>query len=296
MLSVIICSVNTSALEKVKENITATAGVKHEIIAIDNSAGAYGICAAYNKGAAMASYPFLCFVHEDVAFETNNWGNIVIELLSQKETGLLGIAGGDTISTVPSTWSVSFYSNEINIIQQYKRKDKKAEHVFKTNEAIPGKTKKVIAIDGVFMCTRKEIFEELCFDEKTFPGFHGYDIDFSMQVGRKYELVVTSDILVRHFSEGNPDKKWMDTILTFRKKWKTHLPVSVHPLTLNDFNLQHWSSLQVFIRHLIRLNYSIPFILVHFLHYSFTGYFHWRRFLYTFRFIFIESVSAHYKK
>jgi Glycosyltransferase like family len=288
MLSVIICSVNISVLESVKKNIAATADVVHEIIVIDNSKRTYGICAAYNKGAATANYPFLCFVHEDVAFKTPGWGKIIITILSNKKTGLVGVAGGDTISMVPSTWSVPFYSNEINIIQQFKNKNKEAEHVYKTNEAITGTVKKVIALDGVFLCTRKELFREFKFDDQTFPGFHGYDVDFSLQVREKYDLVATHDILIHHFSDGTPDKTWMKSVFDFSEKWKTSLPSSVYPLTQQNFNLHHWESMQVFIKHLIRLRYSFFFILLNFFRYSFTRYFHLRRFLYTFRFIFRE--------
>lgn len=283
MLSVIICSANPSLLASAKANIAATAGVPHEFIVIDNRNGQHGICSAYNAGGRQAQYPLLCFVHEDVRFETNNWGQIVCSLLSDPHNGVIGVAGGDTISSVPSTWSVPAYSNEVNIIQHYKHTLAPEEHIKVTNQALPGAYKRVVALDGVFLCTRKEIFQAFEFDEKTFPAFHGYDVDFSFRVGRHYQLVVTFDILIRHYSEGKPDRTWLKSIYDFRNKWKDHLPASIHKLNRSHLSLHHWNSLQVLLKHLQRLNYSKPFVYYTLLKYGLTRHFNFRRFLYTLR-------------
>jgi Glycosyltransferase like family len=285
MLSVIICSVNTAALEKAKKNITATAGIEVELICIDNSSGQYGICEAYNKGAAAARYPYLCFVHEDVQFETYNWGQLITDYFVQrKKAGLIGVAGGDCISRVPSSWSIPLISPEINLIQHYKRSTRQTEHILKTNNNVAGSLKKVAALDGVFICTTKEVFSKFQFDNITFPGFHGYDIDYSMQVGREYDLYVTFEILISHFSEGNPDRTWLEGVFRLSNKWKELLPrCSVVPVSAGELRLHHWNALQVLIKHLYRLQYSKWFICKVFFTYSFTRFFHLRYFLYTFR-------------
>jgi glycosyltransferase involved in cell wall biosynthesis len=283
MLSIIICSVKKDTLERAIKNIRETAGVPSEVIAIDNSSNQYGICAAYNKGAAKANYPFLCFLHEDIEFTTYNWGQIVCELLSCEQTGMIGVAGGDSMSIVPSTWSVPAISNEINILQLHNRSTGKWEHILKTNTLNTNRAKRVLALDGVFLCTRKNVFAEFQFDEFNFPGFHGYDVDYSFQVGSKYDLLVTFDILIRHYSQGNADRKWMETVFDFNRKWKNRLPAFVYSLSKNKILEHHWRSLQVFIAHLSRLQYKRIFILKMFLRYSFT-YFHLPHFLYTLRY------------
>src|SRR6185503_5578792 len=35
------------------------------------------------------------------------------------------------------------------------------------------------ALDGLFMAANREVLERVRFDEVTFDGFHGYDMDFS---------------------------------------------------------------------------------------------------------------------
>lgn len=288
MLSIIICSVNSFVLERVKKNIAETVGIDYEVIVIDNTSNQYNICKAYNLGGAKATFPFLCFVHEDVQFETDGWGAIICNHLTNQQTGLIGLAGGDGISMVPSTWSIPFVSNEINIIQHYKRVDKEWEHVLKTNSTVEGTLKKVAVLDGVFLCTRKDVFEKFQFDDQSFRGFHGYDIDYSLQVSTRYNAYVTFDILVRHFSEGNPDKQWLESSYLVSQKWKKILPLSIYHPSPKAFNLHHWHSLQVLIKHLLRLQYNKAFILKTFLKYSFTRFFHIRRFLSTFKFVVLE--------
>jgi glycosyltransferase involved in cell wall biosynthesis len=279
MLSVIICSVNPVALATVKKNIEETIGVPHEVIAIDNGKNQYGICKAYNEGARKATYPFLCFMHEDISFETANWGQMVCAHLADERTGLLGVAGGDAKSAVPSSWSIPVVSNEINLVQHYKRNKAHTERILVTNPHTTGVKKQVAALDGVWLCTRRSVFEQFAFDETTFTGFHGYDIDYSLQVGTRYNLYVVFDIVIHHFSEGNPDKRWIDSALLISKKWKNRLPVSIHPLTASEYNWHHWHSMQVFIQHLFRLEYSYVTIIRSYLAWSFTRFFTFRRFL-----------------
>ena len=73
MISVLICSADNSLLNQVKANIEQTIGVEHEILFFDNLEKK-GICEVYNSLAAQAKFSYLCFVHEDILFQTLNWG------------------------------------------------------------------------------------------------------------------------------------------------------------------------------------------------------------------------------
>ncbi|MBC7913734.1 MAG: hypothetical protein H7Y07_06385 [Pyrinomonadaceae bacterium] len=290
MISIIICSINAQNLAKLKVNIKETIGVPFELIAIDNSKTSKGICRVYNQGAQQAKFPVLCFVHEDVLFATLNWGRNICEHLSDKQTGLLGLAGGDSKSRVPSSWSIPIKSNEINIYQHYKREKKEPMHIVETSPGNASK-KRVVALDGVFLCTRKDVFEQFQFDEKTFTGFHGYDIDFSLQVNTKYNNYVIFDIVVHHFSDGTPDKKWIESAKLISNKWKKALPVSIYPLAEAEANLYHWKSLQVFLQKLFELKYPLPIIFQNYLVYSFNQYFTVRRFVSMGKYVFLSSLK-----
>ena len=279
MISIIICSANKFLLSQVKLNIGETIGAPFEIIAIDNAVNNEGICTIYNRGGEKAVFPILCFVHEDILFETNNWGQLIEQHFKDSEIGLLGFAGGDTKSIVPSSWSSSFKSNEISIIQHYKTINAFSKRIVTAEKNNQEVKKNVVALDGVFLCTRKEIFNQHKFDEVNFKGFHGYDIDYSLQILKGYKIVVVFNILVHHYSEGRPDKKWIESTMILTKKWKSFLPVSVYPLTEAEFNSHHWKTLQVFISNLFRLNFRIDQVIFYYLKYSFTRFFTLRRFL-----------------
>ena len=115
MISIVICSAKPHLLAALRQNVEETIGIPYEIIAIDNTGNRYGICKAYNEGGTKAKYPFICFMHEDISFATPNWGERVIQHFSDERTGMLGIAGGDAKSLVPSSWSSCMISNEINV-------------------------------------------------------------------------------------------------------------------------------------------------------------------------------------
>ena len=95
MISVIVCSKSLDQFEILSKNIEQTIGVGYELIRVENPDGALSISAAYNRGASGANYLFLCFVHEDVRFNTVGWGiNIVNHFLNDSSIGLIGVAGG----------------------------------------------------------------------------------------------------------------------------------------------------------------------------------------------------------
>lgn len=295
MISIIICSVNSSRLNSLKENITATIGLPHEIIAIDNSNGQYGICAAYNLGEKKSRFPLLCFMHEDVIIETQNWGQLVCKHLSDRAVGLIGVAGGDAKSLVPSSWSIPVYSNEINIIQHYKDRNQEPKEVTTTRNQPKTEFSEVVVLDGVWLCTRKDVFQQNRFDEKMLRGFHGYDIDYSLQVGTLYKLLVIFDITLHHYSEGNPGKEWLDASIAISRKWKNHLPVSLYS-DRKILREHHWKSMQVFLEHLQRIGLN-PFVRMYFLvYYSCNRYFHPARFLSMCKYLLVSLVSTNGKR
>jgi hypothetical protein len=123
MISIIICSVHPSLFILIEENISKTIGTPpFEIIKIDNTNNQYGICTAYNTGAAAAKFPYLCFVHEDVIFRSMNWGEELISFFEKnQETGLIGIAGSKYKSLSPGSWVNGLPSLDcLNLIQHGK--------------------------------------------------------------------------------------------------------------------------------------------------------------------------------
>lgn len=232
MISVIISSANKQMLTDVRQNIAETIGVPFEVLAFDNGTGAKGMCQVYNEGSAQAQYDILCFMHEDVSMHTTGWGKIVNQLFQENpDVGLVGIAGSSYKPLSPSGWQgvSGDRTNYLNLLQGYKYTKIAPEHTYRNpkNE----KLTKVVSVDGVWFCTTKQVLTKASFDEQTFKGFHKYDLDFSMQVRQHYQVVVTYDILLEHFSEGKLSKDWIFETAKFNAKWINQLPAFTESFT-----------------------------------------------------------------
>lgn len=243
MISIIICSAKKQLLDAVKENISQTIGCEHEILAYENANGAHGICEIYNQGALEASYDILCFMHEDIEYQTPDWGKILIRIFSESPSlGLLGIAGADYKSLAPSSWFNFGHSegfkgkNYMNLLQGFKFEEKRVLRELRNpkNEKIS----KVACLDGVWLCTSKEVFDKVMFDESMLEGFHGYDLDYSLAVNNAgKEVFVTYEILIHHFSEGYYDDVWYDNIKKLHKKWSHILPLNYAGLSSKEMEV-----------------------------------------------------------
>lgn len=249
MISIIICSRDKEVLAQVEKSVKSTIGLPFEIIAVDNSQNKYGICEAYNVGAAQAKYDYFCFMHEDLAFHTQDWGNIVVRILQQPETGVLGVAGGIHQVKAPAGWSgggrIGF--GGVNVIHT---KNGETQHDYANPR---GKVLLVHAatLDGLWLCCRKSVWEEFKFDSKTFPGFHFYDIDFCTRVSTKYQNYLTFEVLIEHFSHGTFDKVWMENALHYYKHRKDYLPISTLALTKTELHSLDLLAMQRFTLHSI---------------------------------------------
>lgn len=235
MISIIISSSNSEYLSAVKKNIDETVGIPYEILAVPNGEGKKGICEVYNTAGAKAKYDVLCFMHEDVILHTQDWGQKVVEIMRDPEIGLLGIAGSTYKSLTPAGWAipgVDEFRHRIHILQSFKFSDRKTK-LFSTYDG--SQTKEAVAsIDGVWMCTRKDVFKEFNFDQELLKGFHGYDLEYSMQVRMKYKVYVTYEILLEHFSEGNYSQDWLHAMLVVHFKHKEKLPVMLDDISFAE--------------------------------------------------------------
>lgn len=222
MISIIICSRNSTLSSQLSENLKETTGVEYELIIIDNPTQKYSIFSAYNEGVKKAKFPILCFLHDDIQIRTNNWGKKAIHYLNNENIGLLGVAGTPFYPKLPSSWWGSgIVSGNITHLINGLEENQKVSYF--QDQTIPNK---VSLIDGVWFCMPKKIFNTVMFDEVNFSGYHFYDLDISMQVQKSgYSLVTVFDIDIVHFSKGKTNKDWLDSSFIFYKKWKNDLPV-----------------------------------------------------------------------
>ncbi len=224
MISIVVCSIHPEKLKNFQENVLETIGVPCEFIVHDNRETAYSITHVYNFCAEKAKYEYICFSHEDVSFCTKNWGDSLINLLKQPDTGVVGFAGSSYKSATYSGWESRKKFTRYNFVQYFKNGNIK--HCISNPQNLSASP--VVVLDGMCLCMRTSVWREFYFDEDTFKGFHLYDLDISMSVGQKYTNYVTNEILVTHFSEGSYTKEWVDDTVLFHKKWSLCLPAYVH--------------------------------------------------------------------
>lgn len=236
MLSVIICSIDPQKAKIVQENIEKTAGIPVEFIILDNRQTKWPITKAYNEGASRARFPYLLFIHEDVFFQREGWGQIILDKLSEKDCGVIGYAGSQVMSDCYSGW-YQFYEQQRVMLYQSCNGDRSVLNSFGIDLNNP--FAEVITLDGLAQFVRKDVWEKYRFDEINLKGFHCYDIDFTLRIaaGGEYKNYVCGipEAIVEHRSNGSYNQSWYDeTIKMTDNCWKDLLPIKVKSIGLDE--------------------------------------------------------------
>lgn len=224
MISIIICSRKADIPQEIKDNIAATIGCEYELCVIDNSRNEYNIFTAYNEGVRRAKGDYLLFAHDDVVkYHTQDWGrNIEKHFLDDKKLGLIGVTGTHFWPQCYSEWSCNMVHSG-GCVQNV---DGEIETFCDTEYFPEGETiVEAIAVDGIWFCIRRNLFEKIRFDDRTFSGWHYYDMDICLQVREiGYKVGIVSDITIEHTSWGTWNKAWIESAKKFYNKWQHTLP------------------------------------------------------------------------
>lgn len=232
MFSFVVCSIHPQRAEALRRNLETTVGVPFELIVKDNRGTGKGICQVYNEAAAEARFDLVGFLHEDIAFRTPDWGDTIAAQLRQPGCGVIGFAGSSVKSRALSGWAV-----RPGIRENYAQPDRKhpeVVHRFRT-ETEHRPFAPAVCLDGLCLFVRREVWSEIRFDERTFRGFHAYDLDFTTAVARRYRNYVCMNILVEHFSIGSYSRSWVRETMLYHDKWRDCLPMfAEEPLSVRE--------------------------------------------------------------
>src|SRR5688500_1290149 len=222
MISVIVCSVKPHLLEQLKININKSIGVDYELLIYDNRNDQKGLCVVYNQLAKRANYDVLCFIHEDIVFDTQYWGGILVNTITENNIGALGVAGSKYKSAFCSGW---YTGNEnfdcANVLHRFPDHDEKIYLSPSKNNIV----EEVVCVDGVFIACKKEVWEQTLFDEENLKGFHFYDLDFSLRAAQSFKVAITYQIDIAHITFGGDfGNNWITTAMLYHKQKKHLLP------------------------------------------------------------------------
>ena len=120
----------------------------------------------------------------------------------------------------PSYYPIGEDFNVINLVQATSsgRDEVWKSYSNKTN---------IVVFDGLWFCIKRECFDKIAFDTKTFSGFHFYDIDISTQlIVSGYTILALPNVLIKHYSGGFTNTSWLKNSFLYAKKWSEHLPIS----------------------------------------------------------------------
>ncbi len=178
MISIVVCSLNKQYLDQLQQNVENTIGVDYELLFWDNKKENKGICEVYNLMAKQARFSIICFLHEDILFQSIDWGRILLQhFQNDEEIGAIGLAGAKYKSAICSGWYTGIHEVDCaNITHRYPWGDQLIS-LSPDNKTI----QEVVCLDGVFIAVRQDIWKKYRFDEENLKGFHFYDITFCFQ-------------------------------------------------------------------------------------------------------------------
>ena len=229
MFSIVICSRSSDISAEAKRNLAETIGSEFELIVIDNSANCYSIFQAYNQGVRHSKGDIVCFMHDDVLFKTDHWGETIERHFHEDgQIGLIGFAGTHFLPDTPMYWYSSPFVSQRNLNNDQGMVE---EHFHE--EWFGGKhLVEVVAVDGFCFFVKKSLFDRIAYDETTFKGFHLYDMDIAMQVIQAgFKVSVCNDVLTEHsWSESKQYSKLGGDLFEynlelFAQKWHDNLPL-----------------------------------------------------------------------
>lgn len=226
MISLIICSRKSCISDELKHNIQLSIGVEFELIIIDNSTNMFSIFEAYNEGVRRSKGDILCFMHDDILYHTQNWGEKIQQHFKLNSIGIIGVVGSHYMPKCPASWWSSVSASG-QILQGSRENNK---YVLRNNIMLDYKQRDqdsidVVVLDGVWFCIPKKIFDRIRFDDVYFSGFHCYDSDICYQILKlDLSVKVVFDILIEHKSLGSFNDEFFQQQKKCYIKWADFLP------------------------------------------------------------------------
>ena len=236
-VSVVILSIRPEKFDAVCANYrTLLADVPHEIIGIHD---ARSLCEGYNRGIRRATGEIVILSHDDVVLVNPDFAARLCAHLQQHD--LIGVAG--TTRLISGNWVDAGWPHlHGQIGSQIHQPGKLVVTAYQVRGAAVAGAQ---ALDGAFLALRREVFERVQFDERTFDGWHLYDLDFVFSAHLAgLRTAVCNDLCLIHNSVGAYRKEWEHYVRRFVEKHGARLAQGEKPPPAEPFWLEMDSPLE----------------------------------------------------
>ena len=205
------------------ELLKITSGVKDvEVIAFENSDG-QSLTKLYNEGLIKTKNDIVLFCHDDLKFDTRNWGRKLLNHFKRNsEYGIIGAAGTRYLSSTGRWWE-DFSKMHGAVYHE----NKGERWLTRYSKDVGNQLDDVLLVDGLFFAINKKILKHKF--NSNVEGFHFYDVDFCFSNYLKgVKIGVFSDIKITHLSIGETNDEWEENRKVFAEKYKEHLPIKIN--------------------------------------------------------------------
>lgn len=170
---------------------------------------ARSIASAYNtlidEAATMSGVEALVLLHDDVVIQDRNFTARVRRVLRDPTVGVIGVAGASGLS------DMRFWHGRTRVGRVYHGMGLVDFGTLRGD---------VDVVDGLLMVLSPAALKAVRFDESTFTGFHGYDVDYCLSCRSAGLRVVVEPLAIYHKSVGDSSSSSYATAETqFRRKW-----------------------------------------------------------------------------
>ena len=218
MISIIMCSIIPERFRTVCEMYSRVfAGETCEVVAVHDASS---LAEAYNRAIAAAKGDLFIFSHDDIEILNPDFKDRLLGHMQYAD--LVGVAGATRCTGGAWAWPAPPY-----VFGQIAHWHPEETRFYAGVWGVPTRRVDGIkAMDGVFLCTKRAVAENLRFDEAAFTGFHVYDVDFTFRAHLAgYKLTVGCDLCILHASTGSWDDRWRHYEDIFRSKHRGRLDV-----------------------------------------------------------------------
>jgi hypothetical protein len=181
--------------------------------------GEKNLSQTFNEIINESEFDIVVLCHDDIYFETNNWGQKLKKIFDRNtDFGIIGVAGTTDIPKSGMWWEDR---SKMWGIVNHEHEGKKWESRY--SDSLQNNVKEVILVDGLFTAINKNKIKKT-YDESV-PGFHMYDVNFCYRnFLENVKIGVITNIRVTHKSIGMVNEQWEKNRLSFSEKYSDYLP------------------------------------------------------------------------